>query len=320
MSETVQAPAAGPGAGALLRAARENAGVHIASLAVALKVPVARLEALEAERFDLLPDPPFVRALAGSICRALKTDPAPVLALLPHRNPPSLNPDLPRTDGATFRTPSSAPVLAGVRSGLRHPVLWLVLVILVAAAGLMLVPTARLEAWTQALTSPRTAGTPELPPGAVPDTPVMPGEPPVAAVAPMGPESSRGEGGTAADTTIAASPPVSAQAPSAAVAAAPVAATGAAASTAAVSAATPPPSTGAVSFSATAESWVRVTDSRGTTVFEKVLQPGSAQSADGSPPLSVVVGNAGATVVKVRGQAFDLSAITRNNVARFEVR
>ena len=41
MSDTVQAPAAGPGAGALLRAARENAGVHIASLAGGWTVAVA---------------------------------------------------------------------------------------------------------------------------------------------------------------------------------------------------------------------------------------------------------------------------------------
>ena len=39
-------------AGALIRQAREEAGLHIASLAMALKVPVKRLEALEADRFD----------------------------------------------------------------------------------------------------------------------------------------------------------------------------------------------------------------------------------------------------------------------------
>ena len=33
-----------------------------------------------------------------------------------------------------------------------------------------------------------------------------------------------------------------------------------------------------------------------------------------------VIGNAGATTVRVRGQAVDLVGITRNNVARFEVK
>ena len=54
-------------AGALLRDAREAAGLHIAALAVALKVPVAKLEALEADNFSALPVMVFVRALESSV-------------------------------------------------------------------------------------------------------------------------------------------------------------------------------------------------------------------------------------------------------------
>ena len=61
-------------AGMLIRRAREASGLHIAALAVSLKVPVKKLEALEANRFELLPDAVFVRALAGSVCRTLKID------------------------------------------------------------------------------------------------------------------------------------------------------------------------------------------------------------------------------------------------------
>ncbi|KQP22373.1 helix-turn-helix domain-containing protein [Pseudorhodoferax sp. Leaf267] len=70
-------------AGAMLRKAREDAGLHVAALAVALKVPVKKLEALEAGRIDLLPDATFARGLAASICRGLKLDPKPVLDLMP---------------------------------------------------------------------------------------------------------------------------------------------------------------------------------------------------------------------------------------------
>ena len=70
-------------AGALLRQARESTGLHIAALAVAMKVPVKKLEALEADRLDTLHDAVFVRALAASMCRTLKIDPLPVLGLLP---------------------------------------------------------------------------------------------------------------------------------------------------------------------------------------------------------------------------------------------
>lgn len=77
------APAHAVSAGVLIRRAREAAGVHIAALAVALKVPVRRLEALEADRYDLLPDAVFARALASSVCRSLKIDPGQILPLLP---------------------------------------------------------------------------------------------------------------------------------------------------------------------------------------------------------------------------------------------
>src|SRR3989338_10209706 len=80
----------GVSAGSLIRQAREAAGLHIAALAVALKVPVKKLEALEADRLDLLPDAVFVRALAASVCRTLKIDAGPVLALLPQTGKPNL--------------------------------------------------------------------------------------------------------------------------------------------------------------------------------------------------------------------------------------
>jgi len=67
----------------LLRQARERVGMHMAAVAVTLKVPVATLEALEAGRYHELPDPTFVRALAKSVCKVLKVDPEPILASLP---------------------------------------------------------------------------------------------------------------------------------------------------------------------------------------------------------------------------------------------
>src|SRR5512140_1967919 len=80
----------GVSAGTLWRRAREAAGRHVAALAVSLKVPVRKLEALEADRYDLLTDAVFVRALAGSICRNLKIDPQPVLERLPQMAAPRL--------------------------------------------------------------------------------------------------------------------------------------------------------------------------------------------------------------------------------------
>ena len=70
-------------AGDLLRQARQARGLHIGALAAAIKVGSRKLELLEANQFDQLPDATFTRALAHTVCRALKVDAAPILALLP---------------------------------------------------------------------------------------------------------------------------------------------------------------------------------------------------------------------------------------------
>ena len=70
-------------AGALLRQLREDAGFKLDVLAQALRVSPAKLEALESDHLDALPDAMFARALTLAVCRQLKTDAAPVLALLP---------------------------------------------------------------------------------------------------------------------------------------------------------------------------------------------------------------------------------------------
>jgi cytoskeleton protein RodZ len=69
--------------GALIKAGRELAGIHLDVLCVNLKVSVKQLEALEADQFDRLSGPVFARALAAKVCRFVKMDPEPVLALMP---------------------------------------------------------------------------------------------------------------------------------------------------------------------------------------------------------------------------------------------
>jgi len=77
------AAAAVESAGALLRRMREAAGMDVGVLAGALKVPVQKIEALEADNLEQLPNLIFARGLAGAICRTLRTDAAPVLARMP---------------------------------------------------------------------------------------------------------------------------------------------------------------------------------------------------------------------------------------------
>jgi len=75
-----------------------------------------------------------------------------------------------------------------------------------------------------------------------------------------------------------------------------------------------------ITFSAKGESWVKVTDAKGEVVLGRMLRSGESANASGALPLAVVVGRADAIQVMVRGQAFGMGGVTKNNVARFEVK
>lgn len=132
-------------AGAALRRAREARGLHIAALAATLKVPQSKLEALEGDRYKELPDATFARALARSMCRALKIDAEPVLAMLPRgggeasldRVTPGLN--QPFRERASSQEPMVSVAL------LKNPVLLGGAALLVAALAVYLVPTSVVE-------------------------------------------------------------------------------------------------------------------------------------------------------------------------------
>jgi cytoskeleton protein RodZ len=160
MSEV--ADTAAPSAGRLLREARERQGLHIAVLAASIKVTPRKLELLEADRFDALPDATFTRALAQTVCRTLKIDPAAVLVLLP---PPAghrleqvgegLNAPFRERAGVVGQR-ESAPTLG--------PVFWVTVLILAASLGLYFLPSGWLAkvGWPEGAT-PNAASAPRAP-------------------------------------------------------------------------------------------------------------------------------------------------------------
>ncbi|HEY0824913.1 MAG TPA: DUF4115 domain-containing protein, partial [Ramlibacter sp.] len=77
---------------------------------------------------------------------------------------------------------------------------------------------------------------------------------------------------------------------------------------------------GIVAFRTRAQSWVQVTDATGTTVFQKLMEAGESAGASGALPLSVTVGSVEATEVQVRGKPYNLAPVSKDNVARFEVK
>ncbi len=290
-----------------LREAREAAGLHIAALAAALKVPVRKLEALEAGRYGELPDLTFARALASSACRHLKIDPAPVLEQIPQSPAPSLG-DRDSALNAPFKPATDAPPVNPI-SWLSRPALLGAIVLLLAALVIVFLPQKQ-------ATAPEPEAQAVVPSSAAPMAPIFqPGAPATGdAAAPAAPlvgdAPSDGPAQAESPPTAPTAPTLPAAAPDAAAPTpAPAPDAGAA------------PASGAVlSLVASQESWAEVVNGTGTVVLQRLLQAGERVEFSAAPPYTVVLGNAGVVQVALRGRAFNAAAIARNNVARFEAR
>jgi len=277
-------------AGALLRQARQARGLHIAALAAAIKVVPRKLELLESDQFDQLPDATFTRALAQTVCRTLKIDAAPVLKLLP---PAGGGHRLDQVGGGLntpFRERPGRLVPADW-SNVTTPVLWAAALLLLGAGILYLLPAgwwpfSHLAAAPAASVAKAVPAAASAAPSSASAAPlVAPASAPASAVT-----------GSAAASSVDSSDMLEPEALAAAAAA------------------------GVLQLHTSAQSWVEVTDASGQSLLTRVLQPGETVGLDGTLPLKLRIGNAGSTQVVFRGQPMELSAYTRDNVARLELK
>lgn len=287
---------AGGSPGAMLRAAREATGMHIEALAVSLKVPVSKLRALEADDFQLLPDTVFARALAGSVCRALKMDPTPVLALMPAGQAPRLEPQAPDVNTA-FRDGTEPSRVGPALSFLTRPV-FLVVALLLAGAGILAFfpgVVGELVSMGERVTA---LASPSEPAPAEPSKESLPVMVTPAPSKPTAPESVVEPASPAQSTASVAQAAPVADAPNKATV----------------------EGEALLTLRAKSASWIQVRDASGATTLQRLVAAGETVVAEGKPPLSVVIGKADATEVFVRGKPMDLAPLTRENVARFEVK
>lgn len=296
MSEAGVPAASGASAGAQLRAARERQGLHVAALAAAIKIPQRKLEALEADRYDELPDATFTRALALTVCRALKIDAAPVLAQLPRIGDKPL-PDVAGGLNAPYRERAGREARGSGAAPLRHPLSWAALLLLLAAALVMWLPDDSWRAWWPV-------------PGAA--------SAPVATTAASATVASTVTATAAAASAVVDEVVQAASAPASAVVVEVVHATSA--DPAAASAVAAAPAAGMVVLRSSAPSWVEVIDAGGQVLLQRVLQPGESVGLDGRLPLRLKIGNAAVTTLQFRGREVDLAPVTRDNVARLELK
>ena len=315
MSDTLAVPGTDltTSAGHLLREAREAAGLHIVALAAALKVPVRKLEALEADRWEELTDATFVRALAGSVARHLKIDAAPILRKLPTSKTAPI--EVPDDLGRANSTSVSFSLQTGIPK-----VAWLVLALLLAALTLYMLPD---SAFKQLASLGSVAPTADAPVSRT--FPVSANDASSGSAGVESDGAAQGKGvieqpDSAVKPTAAPTEPasitalsidqlpdksVSAVAPVAAVPVNAVAATGA---------------SSPLMIKATADTWIDVIGQDGKPRAQRLLKSGETAEFNDSPTFAVVIGNVIGAKVWIKGQEFDLSQVARNNIARFDVK
>lgn len=296
----------------LLRQSREAAGLHIAALAAALKVPVKKLEALEAGRYDELPDMTFARALASSACRQLKIDPAPVLEQIPLGHLPQLG-DSAQSINTPFKH-AQDPAPHNPMGWLSRPAVLGAIALLLGALVLVFMPNIGTTPLVEAVMPPGGAGSGST-------SVIAPTTAPVSAAVPE-------QAVAAATTAVSAAPNTAPDTPAGALPGAlsvtsatseSTATTGAAPAETAAPVPTPTPGT-LLSIAATGDSWVEVVNGSGRVVMQRMLKTGDVIEFSTAPPYAVVLGRADAARVTVRGQPFDVMPYARNSVARFEVK
>ncbi|MFO1275704.1 MAG: helix-turn-helix domain-containing protein [Sphaerotilus natans] len=302
----VTTPAAGAqptgSAGRLLQAGRERRGLELDALAQLLKVPVRKLQALEADRFEELPGAAFTRSLAQSYARQVGVDVQEVLALLPQAIvPPQRLEHVSRGLQTPYREGSGAHFGgSGGRGGFEgfRPVHGVALALLALALLLWLLPPLSTLLPSLGLSS-RSELAAEVAAGSeaaasstvvvetvhgVPAEQVTTPVPPAASAVPVMP------------VPVAASAP-----PAAPSASAPVPAAAAPA--------------GTVVLKTRAASWIEVRDAGNAVLLSRTLQPGETVGLDGAMPMRVRVGVASALELSLRGEPVDLKPYTRDTSA-----
>ena len=301
-------PPARPSAGAVLRAAREAQGLHVAALATAIKVTPRMVEALENDRLQELPDTTFARALAQTVCRHLKIDPQPVLALLPASGAVALEPAS-RIRSTPYRDRGGRAEQGPVKN--LGPLFWGAALLLLGALALYLLPSAWLGLGSSVSVEPARPTVASAPllvepmasaslaasaqprPGAL-ASPLSSAEVAAVGMMPMitlSPSSDRNRAASA-ETVFSAPPPGSGTASAA---------------------------SGVLVVTTTDASWIEVRDAKGQLLLGETVQPGRSVGLDGPLPMRLLIGNAAATQLVFMGRPVDVVARSRENVARFEL-
>jgi cytoskeleton protein RodZ len=289
---TVAAGPAGPTVGQQLLAERQRQGLSIPEVAQRLKYAPRQIEAVESDNFKALPGLTFVRGFVRGYARLLGIDGDILVRALERSAELDSGPttvQLQGVSGTRAQFPSG---------GTSHKAAWpWLLAILLAVAGIGgysvynwqapndLLPQASVR---QAPVTPQTqvvlegAAVPQSQPAGAPSQLVVPDTDPASQ-----------------DTVVTGT-------------------TNAAAAKAADLG--PGHSQGRVKLVFAGESWTEIRDAGGKVLLSRKNAAGSEQSADGTPPFDLVVGNAREVKLYYNGAEVDMTPYTKVSVAKFQLK
>jgi cytoskeleton protein RodZ len=296
--------------GARVRAARERARMSPAELSAATKLSVDTIAALEADDYEHLLEPVYVRGYYRKCARVLGLPEEELLALYSARAKPT-QPDMPQ------RVHFSGSEIGRPRRGGRGTAIWAPALAIAICVGLWFMygqqgglPSSLVGSnegspadGVEIVSKPAITGSGDAPAG-----PAQGGSDAGAAGAPQALQPAPGtatppEGGAAgAQGGEAQTPPAPPPAAS---------------SSAAISTASGDKQ---LVLDFTATSWVKVTDSAGRTLLNRVVEAGNRQVLAGTPPYSVFLGNGPGVRVEYAGSNVDFARLVKPNAtARFTV-
>lgn len=270
--------------GRTLAEARAARNLTLAEVAQQLKLSATQVEALEADAYDRLPGPVFVRGFVRNYARLLELDAEALVSQLelPHVSQPA-SAAIPLSRNIPFP-----------EQGRTHWVLY------ASALALVIAAVVSFEAFFS--TPPEaavSAVTPKPVAGTVVAQPALPAR---EAAAPAAPQPAAAEVVAVTAVPEAVAPPPPAPTPVPVPEAAPL-----------------KPQTGMAELHFVFEtaSWVEVRDRNGRILYSQLNPAGAEYRMQGRRPLSLVIGNARGVRLTYNGQAFDLAPHTRVEVARF---
>ncbi len=274
-------------AGAMLRSAREAAGLSLDQVAQQLKLAPRQVKALEDESFADLPGRTFSRGFVRNYARLLNLDPQHLLAHLPDAaHAPALDSPALRSTGAMI---AELPITAASRTSVGR---WLIPFVLAAC----IVAAAAYEFYRGGMGSGEASRAP---------VDILPKK---TASAPSAQSATALPNPLASDNTATDSPPV---------AATDIGAPGAPAGS--ISGASAPADAPLI-LSFEGPSWTEIRDASGQLIVSRLIAAHSVEPIRGDAPFDIVIGNAPAVTVTYRGKPVDLAPYIRQNVARLTLK